>query len=108
MISTVVLDEKIKEIEKPWTPVDIAVVNDYVVRLALFDGQYHWHRHEHEDELFYVFKGKILIQFKDQPDIPLENGQMVTVPRGVEHCPKSIEPSYVLMFEPLELTGKGD
>jgi mannose-6-phosphate isomerase-like protein (cupin superfamily) len=107
MISTVVLEEKIKEINQPWTPVDIAVVNDYVVRLALFDGRYHWHLHENEDELFYVVKGRIVIQLKNQADIVLEKGQMSTIPKGVEHCPKSIEPSYVLMFEPFKLISKG-
>lgn len=108
MISKVILEQKINEIKKPWTPLDIAAVNDYVVRIALFEGEYHWHKHDNEDELFYVLKGKIVIQLKNKPDIILETGQMATVPRGIEHCPKSIEPAYVLMFEPLKLNSKGD
>jgi len=108
IIPKIDLEDKIKEINKPWTPVDIAVVNDYVVRMALFAGEYHWHKHEQEDELFYVYKGSIVIQIKDQPGITLHEGEMAVVPKGVEHCPKSLESSYVMMFEPQALKSKGD
>ena len=74
----------------------------------LFAGEYHWHKHEKEDELFYVYKGSIVIQMKDQPGITLQEGEMAVVPGGVEHCPQSLEPSYVLMFEPHALKSKGD
>ena len=108
MISTVNLDEKAKGISKPWSPIEVARVNDQVVRMALLEGEYHWHKHTREDELFYVYRGSITIQFKDQPDIVLREGQMAVVPRGVQHCPKSIEPSYVLVFEPLGVQSRGD
>ncbi len=109
MISVIGLRDKIKEIGgKPWSPVDVARVNDQVVRLSLLEGEFHWHKHTNEDELFYVVKGKIVIQLKDQPDITLGEGQMAVIPKGVEHCPKSSESSYVLLFEPYVLKTRGD
>nr|WP_240923467.1 cupin domain-containing protein [Thermococcus sp. 18S1] len=56
--------------------------------MALFDGEYHWHRHENEDELFYVYRGRIVVQLRGQPDVVLSEGEMTVVPRGMEHCPR--------------------
>ena len=109
MISIIKLEDKIKEIGgKSWSPVEVARINDQVIRMALLEGEYHWHKHKNEDELFYVIKGKIVIQLKEQADITLSEGQMAVVPKGVEHCPKSLQLSYVLMFEPFVLKSKGD
>jgi mannose-6-phosphate isomerase-like protein (cupin superfamily) len=109
MIPIIKLEDKIKKIGgKPWSPVEVARINDQVVRMALLEGEYHWHKHKNEDELFYVIKGEIVIQLKDEPNITLSEGQMAVVPKGVEHCPKSLQPSYVLMFEPFALKSKGD
>ena len=109
MIPIINLEDKIKEIGgKPWTPVEVARINDQVIRMALLEGEYHWHKHRNEDELFYVIKGEIIIQLKDVPNITLREGQMAVVPKGVEHCPKSLESSYVLMFEPFVLKSKWD
>jgi mannose-6-phosphate isomerase-like protein (cupin superfamily) len=109
MIPIIRLKDKIKEIdERPWHPVEVARVNDQVVRMALIKGEYHWHKHTNEDELFYVLKGEMVIQMKDYPDITLQEGQMAVVPKGVEHCPKSSQDTYVLMFESYALQSKGD
>jgi mannose-6-phosphate isomerase-like protein (cupin superfamily) len=108
MIPTINLENKVKEIDKPWSPIEVARVNDQVVRMALLKGEFHWHKHTNEDELFYVYKGSIIIQLKDQPDITLHEGEMVVIPKGVEHCPKSVGPSYVLLFEPYVLETRGD
>ncbi|MBU7017789.1 MAG: cupin domain-containing protein [Theionarchaea archaeon] len=108
MIHVINVVEKAHEISTAWSPIDVIQVNDQVLRLALFDGTFCWHRHEKEDELFYVVKGQILIQLKGQPDITLSEGEMAVIPKNVEHCPKSVKPSYVLMFEPLTLQSKGD
>ncbi len=107
MIEKIILEQKIKEIKKPWSPLQIARINNYVIRIALFDGEYHWHKHEDEDELFYVYKGKIIIQIENQQDLTLNEGEMVLIPKRVMHCPKSIEPSYVLLFEPITLKSSG-
>ena len=94
---------------RPYHPIDLARVNDQVVRMALLKGEYHWHNHENEDELFYVIRGRITIQMgPPYSDIALSEGEMAVVPRGVEHCPVSDEDSYVLMFEPASLQSAGD
>lgn len=102
------IDSAIKQIKQPWQPIEMARVNDQVVRLALMKGEYHWHKHENADELFLCLKGILIIQLKDQPDIILKQGELAVVPKGVEHCPKSEEETYVLMFEPSNLESKGD
>lgn len=105
-IPKVDIDAKCEEIDEPWSPVDLATVNDQVVRMALFLGEYH--RHEGEDELFYVYRGEVTIRIRGQADVVLGAGEMAVVPRDVEHRPESVGPSYVLMFEPFRLRSKGD
>lgn len=109
MISSVNLKKKMDVVNgKHCSPIDIVRVNNQIVRLSYIDGEFHWHKHTNQDELFYILKGKLIIQFKDQPDITLSEGQMAVIPKRVEHCPKSIEPSFVLLFEPLTLQTRGD
>jgi len=109
MISQINLEEKMNEIHgKHCLPINIVIVNDQVIRLAYINGEFHWHKHTNQDELFYILKGKIVIQLKEQSDITLSEGQIVVIPKGVEHCPKSIQPSYILLFEPISLKTQGD
>ncbi len=108
MIAKINLDEKAAQIDKPWSPIDIARVNDHVVRMAMIEGEYHWHKHTNEDELFFVYDGEIIIQLRGQPDVTLHEGEMAVIPEGVEHCPKSEGPSYILLFEPYVLDTRGD
>ncbi len=109
MISPIHLKDKMDKISgKHCSPIDVARVNDQVVRMSYVNGEFHWHKHTNHDELFYLLKGKLIIQLKEQPDINLSEGQMVVIPKGVEHCPKSIEPSFVLLFEPFILQTWGD
>lgn len=83
-------------------------LNDQVVRMAYIDGEFHWHKHINQDELFLVLKGKLIIQLKIFPDVHLSEGELIVIPKGIEHCPKSDEPTYVLLFEPAELKSQGD
>jgi mannose-6-phosphate isomerase-like protein (cupin superfamily) len=108
MISAINLEEAVDQIDKPWSPIEVARVNDQVVRMSLLEGEYHWHKHTNEDELFYVYRGSISIQLQGQPDLELRDGEMAVIPKGVEHCPKSAQPSYVLVFEPYVLQSRGD
>ena len=109
MILAIDLKSRMDEIAgKHCSPVDVTHVNDQVIRMSYVDGEFHWHKHTDEDELFYILKGRLVIQFKNHPDITLSEGQMVVIPKGVEHCPKSIEPTYVLLFEPSVLQSRGD
>ena len=109
MISSIDLNNKMNEIRgKHCSPIDVAKVNDQIIRMSYIDGEFHWHKHTSQDELFYILKGKLIIQLKNQLDITLSEGQIAVIPKGIEHCPKSIEPSYVLLFEPLLLQTQGD
>jgi len=108
MVSRLDLSDVIDGIEDAWSPVDVAYVNDQVVRTALFHGEYHWHKHELEDELFLVYSGAIRIHVKGEGIIKLSRGQLCVIPKGVEHKPEADEPSIVLLFEPSVLKSRGD
>ncbi|MEE9323014.1 MAG: cupin domain-containing protein [Candidatus Aenigmarchaeota archaeon] len=110
MIPKINLDGKIEEIGgKAWNPIEVAIVNDQVVRMALCRGEYHWHEHADGDELFYVLRGELTIQMKPPySDITLREGELAVIPKGVEHCPKSSVDTYILMFEPHALKSRGD
>lgn len=101
------LHELSEQFTEAWSPRDIVTINDFVIRAAKFDGAYHWHKHDEEDELFLVFKGRIKIQ-TESGDIVLEQGEGVKIPKGVEHRPVAPEPAFVLMFEPVKLKSRGD
>ena len=107
-INKVDIETMCREIVELWSPVDLTEVNDQVIRMALFHGEYHWYRHELEDELFYVYRGEVTIRIRGHPEVVLGSGEMAVVPRDVEHRPESPEPSSVLMFEPLQLKSRGD
>ena len=108
MIPVIDIEEKIRAIEKPWSPIDVAYINDQVIRAAVFHGDYHWHKHDGEDELFLVYRGAIRIQVKGLETIELGEGQLCVIPKEVEHKPGADEPSIVLMFEPSALKSTGD
>ena len=108
MVSIIKLKEKIREIQrKAWNPVEISRVNDQVVRLAFMKGEYHWHEHKNEDELFYVVEGNLTIQVENESNVNLNKGEFAIIPKSKKHCPKSTKGAYVLMFEPYNLTSKG-
>ena len=100
--------EKLASFQKTWSPKIIAELNGQYVKVVKTDGEYVWHHHDDEDELFYVLKGSIVLQVRDQPDVTLAQGEMAVVPRGVEHCPSSHGVSYILVFEPKVLVSSGD
>jgi mannose-6-phosphate isomerase-like protein (cupin superfamily) len=107
-IPVIDVESKCGEIDEPWSPIEVARVNDQVVRMALFLGEYHWHRHTDEDELFYVYRGTLVIEMREHPNITLHEGELAVIPKGVEHRPMSDEPTYVMLFEPHALKSRGD
>ena len=90
-----------------WSPKIAGELNDSYVKLAKLKGEFVWHHHEVEDELFLVVKGKLLIKLRDQ-DIWLEEGEFVIIPRGVEHLPIAEEEAHVLLLEPKTTLNTGD
>ncbi|WP_243312161.1 cupin domain-containing protein [Fundidesulfovibrio agrisoli] len=94
-------------IDALWSPRVAAQVNDTYVKLARIQGDFVWHAHEHEDEMFVVLKGRLCIRFRDG-DVWLEEGQALAIPRGVEHCPHAPEEVHIMLVEPAATVNTGD
>ncbi|OGI86322.1 hypothetical protein A3A05_01930 [Candidatus Nomurabacteria bacterium RIFCSPLOWO2_01_FULL_41_12] len=94
------IDSVIKNINKPWTPVDLEKFDDLVLRIALFEGEYHEHSHLY-DEFFFVYKGEIKI-WTERGDIELKAGEGITIPKNLKHKPIARIPSFVLMIDSLK------
>lgn len=94
---------------KQWHPHQIAVVDDMQVILAKIQGEFVWHAHEHEDELFQVLKGTLYMKFRDRTEV-VHEGEIIVVPKGVEHCPstKNEEEVHLLLFEKLDTAHTGE
>lgn len=107
MIEKINLQQKLSLFDAHWTPKIIAALNGQEVKLAKFQGEFVWHHHEHEDELFFVVNGRFRMDFRDQ-QIWLETGEMIVVPCGVEHRPYAEEEVHVLMFEPANTLNTGN
>jgi mannose-6-phosphate isomerase-like protein (cupin superfamily) len=85
--------------EEYWSPKIVGQLNSQLVKLAKLKGEFVWHAHEAEDELFLVVKGRLVIRLRDR-DVILEEGELAIVPRGVEHKPVAAQEVHVLLFEP--------
>jgi mannose-6-phosphate isomerase-like protein (cupin superfamily) len=93
--------------QKPWWNQTLVGVNDCVARIGVLDGDFHWHKHENEDELFVVLEGRLRIEFEGG-EVDLLPGQAVMIPRGVMHCPHALGRTVVLMFEGAGVVPTGD
>jgi mannose-6-phosphate isomerase-like protein (cupin superfamily) len=91
----------------PWWNQTLCKVNDSVVRLGVVQGEYHWHKHDHEDEFFYVVEGRFLIDLEDRT-VELGPRQGVVVPKGVRHRPRAPERTVILMVEGAGIVPTGD
>lgn len=103
------LKEKHQQFSKQWHPHQIATVDDMQVILAKIQGEFVWHAHEHEDELFQVLKGTLYMKFRDGTKV-VKEGEIIVVPKGVEHCPatKDGEEVHLLLFEKQTTAHTGD
>ncbi len=107
MVEKVNLAQKFSRFDEQWSPKIVGEVNDFHVKLAKLKGEFIWHHHENEDELFLVVKGKLQIKLRDG-DIWLKEGEFVVIPRGVEHLPVAPEEVHVLLFEPNSTLNTGN
>jgi len=103
------IKEKFGKFNKQWHPHQIAVVDNMQVILAKIQGEFVWHSHEDEDELFYVQKGILEMHFRDKIEV-VKEGEIIVVPKGVEHCPKSLgdEEVHLLLFEKIATKHTGE
>jgi mannose-6-phosphate isomerase-like protein (cupin superfamily) len=101
------LDEKFNKIQEYWTPYIAAELNGQYVKFAKVKGEFIWHHHENEDELFLVVKGRLRMEFRDR-HVWLSEGEFIVVPRGVEHRPVTNEEAHILLFEPKSTLNTGN
>ncbi len=101
------LKAKFALVDSYWEPRVVGELNGQLVKLAKLKGEFTWHQHESEDELFLVVKGTLTIRFRDG-DVELSEGQFFIVPRGVEHLPVAEEECHVMLFEPSSVLNTGN
>ena len=106
-IERVSLVEKLNSFQDYWSPKIVGEVNESFVKLVKLKGEFVWHHHEAEDELFLVVKGSLLIRLRDR-DVRVEEGEFVIIPRGVEHLPVAEEEVHVLLLEPKSTLNTGN
>ena len=106
-MSKVNIHQKLELFDDHWSPKIVGELNGQYVKLVKIKGEFVWHKHDVEDELFMVIKGSMKIKLRDQ-DIQLDEGEFTVVPRGIEHKPIAEEEAHILMFEPKTTLNRGD
>ncbi|HKZ64066.1 MAG TPA: cupin domain-containing protein [Thermoplasmata archaeon] len=107
MIEAVNLADRFGRFRDYWSPKIVGEVNDSFVKIVKVRGEFVWHHHEAEDELFLVVKGNLTIRLRDR-EIRLNEGEFVVIPRGVEHRPEAREEAHVVLLEPKSTLNTGN
>ena len=106
-MSQVNLAEKFAHINEYWSPKIAGELNGQQLRLVKFKGEFIWHHHDKEDELFLVTRGTLLIQFRDR-EVTLDEGEFIIIPAGVDHRPVAKEEVHVVLLEPTSTLNTGN
>ncbi|MFZ0368600.1 MAG: cupin domain-containing protein [Halobacillus sp.] len=101
------LNEKLTKFNDQWSPKVIGEMNDYQFKLVKVQGDFVWHSHQDTDEVFFVVKGHMVIEFRDGV-VELSDGEMYIVPKGVEHKPYAEEECHIMLVEPKGVTNTGE
>lgn len=101
------IPEIVKACTHQWFNQTLTKVNDSVVRLGIVEGEYHWHKHDHDDEFFFVLEGQLIIDMEDR-SIELNPGQGVTITKGLMHRPRAPKKTVMLMVETSAIQPTGD
>lgn len=101
------LAEKFAKISEHWKPYIAGELNGQLVKLDKLKGEFVWHQHENEDEMFLVIKGRFRIEFRERT-VWLDEGEFIVVPRGTEHKPVADEEAWILLFEPASTLNTGN
>lgn len=99
--------EKLTLFNEHWSPKIIGEVNESYVKIAKLKGEFLWHTHENEDEMFYVLKGQLVIKFRDK-DVILNEGEFIVIPKGIEHMPVAEKEVHVMLIEAKTTVNTGD
>ena len=106
-VEKVNIEEKLALFDERWKPKIVGELNGQYVKLVKFIGEFVWHHHDDEDELFLVVKGRFRMEFRER-SVWIEEGEFIVVPRGVEHRPVAEEEAHVLLFEPASTLNTGN
>ncbi len=107
MIEKVSVRAKLEQISEHWAPKIVGQVGDFQVKLVKFQGDFVWHSHEHEDEMFLVIEGSFTMALRDRL-VELQAGEFIVIPRGVEHKPYAENEVSVMLFEPATTLNTGE
>ncbi|MEP1150546.1 MAG: cupin domain-containing protein [Balneola sp.] len=106
-MSAINILEKFSQFNDQWSPRIIAECNEQLIKLAKIEGEFVWHNHPDEDEVFFIVKGKLLLKFRDK-DVHLKEGELYVVPKGVDHYPIADKECWVMLIEPKGTKHTGD
>jgi mannose-6-phosphate isomerase-like protein (cupin superfamily) len=101
------LSEKFSRFSDHWSPKIVGELNDSYVKLVKVKGEFVWHHHENEDEMFFVVKGRLRIRLRDR-DVEINPGEFFIVPKGVDHLPVADEETHILLLEPKSTLNTGN
>ncbi len=101
------IDQRFSLFNDYWKPKIVGELNDSYIKLVKLKGEFVWHKHDNEDELFFVVKGKLLIKLRDR-DAWIKEGEFLIIPKGVEHCPVAENEVQVMLLEPKTTVNTGD
>lgn len=99
-MNTINLKEKFAKFGEHWHPYIVAELNNNYVKLAKLEGEFVWHQHEDEDELFIVMEGILMMDYRDKPTVEVKTGEILVVPKGVEHRPWTKGEVKLMLIEP--------
>jgi mannose-6-phosphate isomerase-like protein (cupin superfamily) len=106
-METINLKEKLSRVQEFWSPKIVGELNDSYVKVVKLQGEFVWHHHDREDEMFLVVTGKLRMRFRDREEI-IRPGEFIIVPRGVEHLPVADEEVHIVLFEPKTTLNTGN
>jgi mannose-6-phosphate isomerase-like protein (cupin superfamily) len=106
------LQQKFARFSEHWSPKMVGELNNFAVKIVKVQGEFVWHHHDVEDELFFVIKGRLLMQVRETPEsqsaIWVEEGELIIIPHGVEHRPVAEEETYLMLLEPTTTVNTGN
>ena len=106
-MKTINIAQKFSQFDEHWSPKILGEINDSYVKAVRFQGEFVWHHHDNEDEMFLVVQGRMRMKFRDHEEV-VSPGEFIIVPRGMEHLPIADEETQVLLFEPKSTLNTGN